>query len=208
MLTSTPVWETMIYAALAAVIFAATRSLAEAEQVMLREDETIVWGVGSHPKLAQSHESFSQEMFADLVKRAAFVGEVGLDGSAKVALERQQQTLRSVLDVLKQHPRIVSLHSYRSADLLLDELNTRPIRGAVLHWWLGSRARNTTSSGTRLLLLGQRGHASTSGNAEQHAVRPTSHRDRPPIRRSVLAGSSTARPRATRRARHCPLQQT
>jgi TatD DNase family protein len=125
--------------ALSAVIFAATRSLAEAEQAILREDDTIVWGVGSHPKLARSHGSFSQESFADLIKRAAFVGEVGLDGSAKVALERQQLTLRSVLDVLREQPRIVSLHSYRSADLLLDELNARPIRGVVLHWWLGSQ---------------------------------------------------------------------
>jgi TatD DNase family protein len=125
--------------ALSAVIFAATRSLAEAEQAMLREDDTIVWGVGSHPKLARSHGSFSQETFADLVERAAFVGEVGLDGSAKVALERQQRTLRSVLDVLAERPRIASLHSYRSAELLLDELDARPIRGVVLHWWLGSQ---------------------------------------------------------------------
>ena len=139
MLISMSAWEPMIYAALSAVIFAATRSLVEAEQAILREDETIVWGVGSHPKLARSHGTFSQETFAKLVKRAAFVGEVGLDGSAKVALERQQQTLRSVLDVLTEQPRIVSLHSYRSTDLLLDELNARPIRGVVLHWWLGSQ---------------------------------------------------------------------
>jgi TatD DNase family protein len=57
-----------------------------------------------------------------------------------VPLDVQLQTLGSALDVLATQPRITSLHSYRATDELLRALADRPIRGVVLHWWLGGTA--------------------------------------------------------------------
>jgi TatD DNase family protein len=123
---------------LGAVIFAATRSLAEAREALQRQDDMVIWGVGSHPGLARSHSSFTPDVFRSLIELTAFISEFGLDGGSKVAMERQQQTLRSALDVLIEQPRITSLHSYRATDVLVDELARRPFPGVILHWWLGS----------------------------------------------------------------------
>ncbi len=120
------------------VVFAATRSLAESHTALQRQDDLIVWGVGSHPSLANSHRSFDAHTFRSLIGRTAYVSEFGLDGSARVPMGTQVQTLRGALDVLADEPRIVSLHSYRATDQVLDELASRPVSGVVLHWWLGS----------------------------------------------------------------------
>jgi TatD DNase family protein len=125
---------------LGAVVFAATRSLAEARQAQERQDDLIVWGVGSHPGVASSHNSFDPAVFRALIEQTAFVSEFGLDGASKIGLDRQLATLRGALGVLADEPRITSLHSYRATDQLLDELANRPVRGVVLHWWLGSPA--------------------------------------------------------------------
>jgi TatD DNase family protein len=128
---------------LGAVVFAATRSLAEARAALQRQDELVIWGVGSHPGMVRSHNSFDPAGFRALIGQTAFVSEVGLDGSAKIPRQQQLQTLRGVLNLLVNQPRITSLHSYRATDELLDELAERPVHGAVLHWWLGSAAATT-----------------------------------------------------------------
>jgi TatD DNase family protein len=52
-------------------------------------------------------------------------------------METQRATFRAALGVLGALPRIVSLHSYMATDALIEELADRPIKGAILHWWLG-----------------------------------------------------------------------
>jgi TatD DNase family protein len=125
---------------LGAVVFAATRSLAEARTALKRHDNLIVWGVGSHPGVMRSQTTFDPAAFRALLGQTAFVSEFGLDGGANVPLERQMQTLRGALDVLADEPRITSLHSYRATDQILDALGAEPVPGIVLHWWLGSQA--------------------------------------------------------------------
>jgi TatD DNase family protein len=125
---------------LGAVIFAATRSLPEAGTALQRQDELIVWGVGSHPGVTSSHRSFDVSTFGSLIERTAFVSEFGLDGGAKVPLDQQLQTLRGALSVLADTPRITSLHSYRTTDQLIAALRKQPVSGVILHWWLGSVA--------------------------------------------------------------------
>ncbi len=124
--------------ALRAVIFAATRSLAESRAAVQRQDDLIVWGIGSHPGLASSHRSFDAHVFRSLIAKTPYVSEFGLDGAAQVPLETQVRTLRGVLEILADEPRIVSLHSYRATEQVLDELTLRLVPGVVLHWWLGN----------------------------------------------------------------------
>jgi TatD DNase family protein len=125
---------------LRSVIFAVTRSLQEARQAVGRRDGTTVWGVGCHPGVARAQRDFSPEHFADIMESTAFVGEVGLDGKSRVPMAKQRDTFRAALEVLTTMPRLVSLHSYAATEALIEDLEASPIRGAILHWWLGDAA--------------------------------------------------------------------
>ncbi|MBK5996181.1 TatD family hydrolase [Streptomyces sp. MBT58] len=128
-------------AGLGAVVFAATRSLPEAARAVERHDERIIWGVGAHPGLARSHTGFDLDTFTQLIDRTPLVSEIGLDGKSRVPIDRQQATLRSVLDVLTRTPRIASIHSYAACEQVLDELERSLAPGMILHWWLGDPAQ-------------------------------------------------------------------
>src|SRR6266511_5826249 len=84
---------------LRAVVFAATRSLAETRAALQRRDDLIVWGVGSHPGVTRSHHSFDPADFRTLIGQSALVSEFELDVGAKVPLERKLQTLRVALNI-------------------------------------------------------------------------------------------------------------
>lgn len=122
---------------LRAVVFAVTRSLDEAQQALKRTDPMTVWGAGCHPGLAGAQRAFEVGEFSRLLELTPFAGELGLDGKSRVPLADQRATLRQALAVLAAKPRIVSLHSYAATEALIEELEATPIRGAVLHWWLG-----------------------------------------------------------------------
>ena len=123
------------------VVFAVTRELGEAERALKRGDELTVWGVGCHPKLAdRAHRQFDRGRFERLVEATCFVGEVGLDGKSRVPLQVQLTTLRSILRVIAERPRIISLHSDSATEALVEELERSPGRGRILHWWLGDAA--------------------------------------------------------------------
>ncbi|MFI2214802.1 TatD family hydrolase [Streptomyces sp. NPDC020141] len=134
-------------AGLGAVVFVATRSLAEAAQAVQRHDERIIWGVGIHPGLARSHTGFDPDTFTRLIDRTPLVSEIGLDGKSRVPMDRQQATLRRVLAVLARTPRIASIHSYAACAQVLDELERSPAPGMVLHWWLGEPALTARAVG-------------------------------------------------------------
>ena len=119
------------------VIFAATRSLDEADFATKRNDEHTVWGVGCHPCLVGSQRNFESRRFADLMMRTAFISEIGLDGKSRVSMATQQSTLDAILALLEESPRVTSLHSYQATEAILHAVERHPIKGAILHWWLG-----------------------------------------------------------------------
>lgn len=125
---------------LGAVVFAVTRSLDEYEEVKLRSDAVTVWGIGCHPGLTTAQSSYDADRFASLLQHAAFVGEVGLDGSSKVPIGRQEEVFASALAAVATTPRLVSIHSYRTTRRVLDLIEGAGVEGAILHWWLGSEA--------------------------------------------------------------------
>lgn len=126
---------------LGAVVFAATRSLAEFESTQRRRDAVTIWGVGCHPGVLAAQNEFTQERFASLLRTAAFVSEVGLDRRSKVPMIAQEATFHAVLTELAVSPRITSIHSSGACDRVLDLLDETPIQGAVLHWWRGTPAQ-------------------------------------------------------------------
>lgn len=124
---------------LRAVIFAATRSLAEARLALQRQSQDLltVWGVGTHPGVKESLETFDQTEFAQLVAGAAYVAEVGLDAKVKSRLPLQQDVLAQIFSVLQDRPRLTSIHSYGATHEVVELLEQHPVDGAILHWWLG-----------------------------------------------------------------------
>lgn len=123
---------------LGAVVFAVTRSLDEYEQALRRSDAVTVWGLGCHPGLATAQDDYDQDRFAKLLQKAAFVGEVGLDGSSKVPTRQQEDALTSVFTAIVATPRLTSVHSYRASKRVLDLIEDTKAEGIILHWWLGS----------------------------------------------------------------------
>jgi TatD DNase family protein len=117
-----------------------TLSLEEASRVVDRKEPLIAWGVGCHPRKLKAQQSFDPEHFAELAERSAVIGEIGLDVAYHVPLPLQLQTFRVALKFAAQHPRIVSIHSFRTTGLVLEELRRNPVAGPILHWWTGSAA--------------------------------------------------------------------
>jgi TatD DNase family protein len=118
-------------------VLAQTMSLAEAQAAHGRADSRVCWGVGCHPRLAQAQARFSRDVFAGLIQTTAVVGEVGLDSGSRVAVADQLLSFRSVLDIVAEQPRLVSIHSFRATSAVLDELERRPIAAPIMHWWTG-----------------------------------------------------------------------
>jgi TatD DNase family protein len=98
-------------------------------------------GLGLHPELvAQRHEEVDE--FRRLLPQARYVGEIGLDGSARhrSSFELQQRVFRKILRLTTEAGgRIMSIHSGGAATSVLDEIERYPAAGtAVLHWFSGT----------------------------------------------------------------------
>lgn len=124
---------------LGAVVFAVTRSLNEYEDILSRSDAVTVWGLGCHPAVVAAQEDYNQSQFTKLLQKAAFVGEVGLDGSSTVPIQQQEDVLASVFTTLATTPRLTSVHSYRATKRVLDLIEDTKVHEVILHWWLGSK---------------------------------------------------------------------
>jgi TatD DNase family protein len=126
--------------ALRAIVVAVTREPAEWEAALAREDPTTLWGIGVHPGRAGALRDFDSDRFRAAIEHAAFVGEVGLDARARTDKRRQAEVFAAVLDALAEQPRPVTIHSTAANGEVLAALRRRPVAGAVLHWWRGTRA--------------------------------------------------------------------
>jgi TatD DNase family protein len=102
---------------------------------------TVRTALGFHPELAgvRAHEL---AIFDRLVPSTAFVGEVGLDGSARFAKDRaaQVEVLQHVLrSCAKVGGRVLSLHSRGAAQRTIDAVGDLPSAGIpVFHWFSGT----------------------------------------------------------------------
>lgn len=114
--------------------FAVTRSLEEARHVSTRHAHMLTWGVGVHPGVAAAQASYDERAFASLLPRFSLVGEIGLDGRAG-HLDRQTETLASILRVAADQPVLLSLHSSGATEQIVDLLEERSLPGAIFHWW-------------------------------------------------------------------------
>jgi TatD DNase family protein len=126
-------------AALDCAVFAMTREAREWTAIQKRDDQMTMWGVGCHPGYPDEIANFSNGRFAAALDGTALVGEVGLDSRSEAPMAAQRRVFRAVLEAVAARPRLISIHSVGASGKVLDELEAVPQRGAILHWWRGSR---------------------------------------------------------------------
>ncbi len=120
-----------------AIIFAMTRSPAEADAAARRNDPSILWGYGAHPGIPSAVAAVTEDNLRRAVEQHVVIGEIGLD--RKSALAPQLAALDLILDTCAEQPLLLSLHSTGRTSELLDALTHRPHPGAILHWFNGTR---------------------------------------------------------------------
>ena len=97
--------------------------------------------LGLHPQLA--HERYGElSLFEELLPRVRYVGEIGLDGGPEYAAyaDVQRRVFNTTLELsANSGGRILSIHSRRAVDEILDQLALHPDVGVpILHWFSGS----------------------------------------------------------------------
>lgn len=126
-----------------------------------RRQPGIIAGVGLHPWwLADGHCGFDEiNLLCEVAAQERYIGEVGLDFSARFAGSEplQTQALDRLCETLAQHPlteRVISIHAVRSAGAVLDVLESHGLLipnpdspAIIFHWFSGTsdelvRARN------------------------------------------------------------------
>lgn len=122
------------------VVLSMSLSQDEAVEGVKRNEKSIVWGVGCHPRKLKAQESFSIDIFQALALQTPLIGEIGLDTGARVPLDLQMRTFRQELEIASRLPRLVSIHSYQATGIVLAELKRKPIAVPILHWWTGTAA--------------------------------------------------------------------
>jgi len=109
---------------------------------VLGELPNIKFALGLHPEIVAKKKS-ERELLLELVAKAQFIGEIGLDGSPrhKSSFPLQLTILDSLLRECSLHGgRIISLHSRKAVNYVLDLLDKHPDSGTpVLHWFSGSK---------------------------------------------------------------------
>lgn len=102
---------------------------------------TIHVALGLHPEVAESKQSEGLNL-VKLIASARFIGEIGMDGSARFrhSLVLQERIFQSaVAECERQGGRVMSIHSRGAESKLLDVLEAFPKAGTpVLHWFSGS----------------------------------------------------------------------
>ena len=105
------------------------------------ERSRIKTALGLHPQLAHQRKS-ELAVFDRLLAEAPYVGEIGLDGApeCKGYWEDQLTIFRHILAACGEAGgRIMSIHSRRASQPVLDEIQSNPQAGIpVLHWFTGS----------------------------------------------------------------------
>jgi TatD DNase family protein len=100
--------------------------------------------LGLHPQLA--HERHGElALFEEFLGQTRYVGEVGLDGSPE--MKQHAAIQRKVFDRIlsacaRSGGRVLSIHSRRATEAVLEALRRHPECGIpILHWFSGTKAQ-------------------------------------------------------------------
>jgi len=94
--------------------------------------------LGLHPLLAAKYRN-EIALFKKYIDQTSYIGEIGLDFSKEgIATKNVQiEVLRDLLESLKGKKKIISVHSRKAANTLLDMLCEFNIENVIFHWYSG-----------------------------------------------------------------------
>jgi len=120
-----------------AIVFAVTRTLDEAAQIIPRADARVLWGAGVHPGRRDALEEFDASRFTKLAGQLDFVGEIGLDREQRGP--HSIEVLTSAISTAQGLGQLCSVHSTgRQREVV--EVAAPNGCGVILHWFTGSRS--------------------------------------------------------------------
>lgn len=100
--------------------------------------------LGFHPELAHERKN-ELSLFRKLLPKTRYIGEIGLDGSPeqKTYFKDQLFVFSEILNAsANAGGRVMSIHSRRAVDQVLDELSKTPDAGLpILHWFTGNQTQ-------------------------------------------------------------------
>ena len=101
----------------------------------------VTWALGLHPCLVLRDDS-RLPMMIESMRGASAIGEIGLDYSqrARCSAMEQRRILERILARPEASDRVVTLHSVGATSDIVAAVATHGVRGAVLHWFLGTPA--------------------------------------------------------------------
>lgn len=111
---------------------------------LLQGSKRIRTALGLHPEVAHERQS-ELARFDELLPEAKYIGEIGLDRmpGTRTHWPAQIRVFRHILSSCQRSGgRVMSIHSRRATDAVLDELEAFPNSGIpVLHWFTGTQAQ-------------------------------------------------------------------
>lgn len=113
-------------------------------------------GLGLHPQLV-AERGGEIELFEKYVRQSAYIGEIGLDCGPKHyrSIEAQKQVFERILKACAStHPKVLSIHSIRAANQVMDMLEQHfpaDCGSVVLHWFSGSMSEARRAIGRKFL---------------------------------------------------------
>ena len=106
-------------------------------EVSLYEQQYIRVALGFHPELIHDY-SHQIKLFWELLPRARYIGEVGLDFTDKVYSTEQLSFFSELVDRCRRENIILSIHSRKAVTEVLDIIGDNFKFKPILHWFTGS----------------------------------------------------------------------
>ncbi|MEM5014568.1 TatD family hydrolase [Niallia taxi] len=97
-------------------------------------------GLGFNPQLAGKY-NFNKGLFDNLLSKTKYIGEVGLDYSNEFKAERatQRDAFEHISHQAGQLNKIMSIHSRKAEEDVLNILMNNNVKSAVFHWYTGKK---------------------------------------------------------------------
>jgi TatD DNase family protein len=94
--------------------------------------------LGMHPLMADSHQK-EFKLFINNLNKTSYIGEIGLDFSREGIATKDIQTITftKVLEAVSGSKKVLSIHSRRAENEVLDLLKKYRIKNAIFHWYSG-----------------------------------------------------------------------
>jgi len=96
--------------------------------------------LGFHPLQTNYDIELEKELFLSNLDKTDFIGEIGLDFSSRASNDKKKQLeiFEFILDSIKDKNKILSIHSTKAEEEILNLLQKYNQNFAILHWYSGT----------------------------------------------------------------------